>query len=192
MRAWVLIAGIVAIAAGIVLFVLVRSDDDASAHNAPPAAPRERVNPGTAASDRPGLPRERAESGSATPARDEAIRDHRAGDHVQRTEPSIDRQRRTRLLPIALTKDITGKVNAVIEACTAGMAASGARLEGDVTVAIANHTLTVTAASVAAPGATGVDVAKQCIEQRAVGLSTSAGDQDDIADYKIGVSFRLP
>lgn len=96
------------------------------------------------------------------------------------------------MLPIALTKDITGKINAVIEACATSTPSTGARLEGDVTVAIANHTLTVTAASVAFPGASGLDAAKQCIEQRAVGLSTSAGDQEDLADYKIGVSFRLP
>jgi hypothetical protein len=95
-------------------------------------------------------------------------------------------------LPVALTKEITTKVDAIISSCTAGESHTGARLEGDVTVAIASHTLTVTAISVAIPGATGLDGAKQCIEQRAVGLSTTAGDLEDIADYKIGVSFRLP
>lgn len=197
MRAWALIVGVVAIGVGIVVILLARSSDDASAGSAaPPAAPRERVNPGTAASDRPALPRERTEPGSATRdtiAGDAVVRDHRAGDHVTRTAPPIDQQKRTRLLPIALTKDITAKVNSVIASCTAAIpGTAGARLDGDVTVAIANHTLTVNAASVAFPGAAGLEAAKQCVEQRAVGLSIPAGRQEDIADYKIAVSFRLP
>jgi hypothetical protein len=195
-RALFVIGGIVAIIAGIVVLLLARSNDDASAQSTPPPAPRPRVNPNTTASDRPAV-RERTEAGSASPSRDTivgdaVVRDHRAGDHLTRTAPSIDRQQRTRLLPVALTKEITSKVDAIITSCTAGESHTGARLEADVTVAIASHTLTVTAVSVAIPGATGLDGAKRCIEERAVGLSTTAGDLEDIADYKIGVSFRLP
>jgi hypothetical protein len=194
MRAWLVIGGIVAIAAAIALWLLVRSNDDASSPRAPPA-PRPRVNPNTA-SDRPRVVRERTEAGSASPSRDTmaddaVVRDHRPGDHLVRTSPPIDRQQRTRLLPTALTKEISSKVNAVIASCTGDLHTGGARLEADVAVAIANHTLTVTAVSVAIPGAT-LDEAKRCIEQRAVGWTTTAGDQEDIADYKIGVSFRLP
>jgi hypothetical protein len=194
MRAWLVIGGIVAIAAGIALWLLVRSNDDASAQSAPPPAPRERVNPGTAASDRPMLPRDRTERGSASRAGDAVVRDHRTGDHLVRSSPPIDRQQRTRLLPVALTKEITSQVNAMIAACTTAFPAgtAGVRLDGDVTVAIVNHKLTVTAASVATPGATGLDGAKQCIEERSVGLSIPADRQEDIADYKIAVSFRLP
>jgi hypothetical protein len=198
-RLWLVIGGILAAALGIALWLLVRDSDDATAGSSAPSA--ERREPATTP-DRPALPHQRTATGSATPSRDYAvgdhvIRDHRTGDQVTRTEPPTEHARPTRLLPASLTKAISQKVLAVMNDCTAAIPADArvakARLDGDLTVAIKDHSLTVAKVAVAL-GVTGpaLDVAKQCIEERAVGLTTAAADEADLDNYKINVSFRLP
>ena len=199
---WLAIGGVLALGLGIGLWWMLRSDDaPAPAAPRPEPKPRETVTP-AASSDRPVLPRDH--DGSASPTTreyavgDTVIRDHRTGDQITRTEPPIRHPDRTRQLPPSLTKAISQKVRAVMDDCATAIPRDArddkARLDGEIVVAIKDHTLSVSRTAVALSNVTGpaLDAAKQCIEQRSTGLQTTAAGEQDIDNYKISLSFRLP
>ena len=158
--------------------------------------------------DRDGDERRSAPSASSTPARcadhhvwysrgdrdNNRHRDHRSGDHTQHDLPPNMHPAEHRELPSTLTHAISQQVKDAFFACAADVpkAARGdkPRLEGQLTTAVADHKLAVTAfvaqlRDVSSP----YDVqVKSCVEQKALGMMTSANDQDDLADYGIGVT----
>jgi hypothetical protein len=125
------------------------------------------------------------------------VRDHRSGSNAPMDIPPNIHLPNTRQLPPTLTQDVAQKVRAVLADCTKDVPkdARGAhpRLEGQVVVGIKDHKLTVTGATMQLRDISGdaQEATRQCIEQKSVGLQTTAADQDDLDNYSIGVTFAV-
>lgn len=128
---------------------------------------------------------------------DVRVRDHRSGSNAPLDIPPNIHRPNTRQIPSSLTNAIAQKVRAVLADCTKDLPkdARGAhpRLEGQVVVAIKDHKLTVTGATMQLRDVSGdaLEPTRQCIEQHSVGLQTAATDQDDLDNYSIGVTFAV-
>lgn len=128
---------------------------------------------------------------------DVQIRDHRSGSNAKMDVPPNVHRPNTRELPSSLTADVAQKIRGVLADCAKDLPKEARgdhpRLEGTVFVAIKDHKLTVTSAAYQLRDVTGdaVDATKSCIEQKSVGLETTASDQDDIDNYSIGVTFAV-
>jgi len=129
---------------------------------------------------------------------DVRIRDHRSGSNAKIDIPPNIHRPNTRELPSTLTHAISQQVRGVLADCAKDNLPKDARgehprLEGTLVVGIKDHVLSVTAATVQLRDATGDAVAatKQCVEQKTVGLTTPATDQDDLDNYSIGVTFAV-
>jgi hypothetical protein len=126
------------------------------------------------------------------------IRDHRSGSNAPLDIPPNIHRPNTRELPSTLTQAVAQQVRGVLADCARDNLPKEARgehprLEGQLIVGIKDHTLTVTGATMQLRDATG-DAAlatKQCVEQKSVGLTTPATDQDDLDNYSIGVTFAV-
>jgi hypothetical protein len=130
---------------------------------------------------------------------DTTVRDHRAGDNKPLDVPPNVHPNDARMIPSELTHSISQKVKAVMKECVATLPTEGRgdkpRLEGQILIAIKDKTLAVTQATVQmrdldALGAAAA-AAKQCVESHAVGLSTPAPDEADLASYSIHLSFAI-
>ena len=184
-------------------------------HDAPPAPP---AAPGSAASPaivrdhvrgpRPALP------ATVTPAPHAAdhqtgsadeytvggvqVRDHRGGDSPHMDIPPSIHPPEAHQLSSAIVNDVAQQVRAVMKQCAAALppgARGGApRLQGQLVVAIKDHQLTVTGATMQLRDVTGdaLEPTRQCMEQRSIGLQTSAADEPDVDHYAITVNFALP
>jgi hypothetical protein len=128
---------------------------------------------------------------------DVRVRDHRSGSNAPLDIPPNIHRPNTRQLPSTLTADVAQKVRAVLVDCTKDLPKEARgehpRLEGQVVVAIKDHKLTVTGATMQLRDVSGdaLEPTRQCIEQHAVGLETAATDQDDLDNYSIGVTFAV-
>lgn len=127
------------------------------------------------------------------------VRDHRTGHHQPLDLPPNIHPDHARELPSTLTHDISQKVNKVLFACAADLPKEARgdkpRLEGQVTVAIKDHTLSVTSTVAQVRDVHddhAVDALKQCVEQKSVGLTSAADDQADIDGYGIAITFAIP
>jgi hypothetical protein len=131
---------------------------------------------------------------------DSPVRDHREGDNKPLDIPPNPHPSGSRLIPSSLTHDISGKVKAVMKDCVAALPKEGRgakpRLEGQIVVAIKDKTLSVTQSTIQMRDLDGVgtaaETARQCVESHAVGLSTPAAGEDDLASYSINLSFFVP
>ena len=67
------------------------------------------------------------------------------------------------------------------------------RLDGTIEIAIKDRRATITSASVQLRdvSASAAASVKRCIEEKSVGVATSAGEEADVAGYAITLSFRL-
>jgi hypothetical protein len=128
---------------------------------------------------------------------DVRVRDHRAGSNAPLDIPPNIHRPNSRELPSTLTSDIAQKVRAALVDCAKDLPKEARgehpRLEGQIVVAIKDHKLTVTSATMQLRDVSGDAAAttKSCIEQRSVGLETAANDQDDLDNYSIGVTFAV-
>jgi hypothetical protein len=128
---------------------------------------------------------------------DVRVRDHRAGSNAPLDIPPNIHRPNSRELPSTLTSDIAQKVRAVLVDCSKDLPKEARgehpRLEGQIVVAIKDHKLTVTSATMQLRDVSGDAAAttKSCIEQHSVGLETAANDQDDLDNYSIGVTFAV-
>ncbi|HWO20164.1 MAG TPA: hypothetical protein VNO30_15360 [Kofleriaceae bacterium] len=237
-------------AAGLLLWMLVRSGDDnaGNAGNAPGApAPGERVaggtpgtrqdpgdpgtsgDPGTArpyggapsgeaprlppgpeSTERPGAPKvtdadqARRDSSDRPPSTETVINGVRVRDHRRdRSKPiSLPTTRpppRDRRIAPELTGEITNRIVPIVRDCANANLppeARGARprVEGQVVIAIKEKQARVTQAIVELSDVTGgtVDVARRCIEDKAVGLTLPAAAEEDLEDYPIRISYAIP
>jgi len=126
------------------------------------------------------------------------IRDHRSGDHAPVDVPPSIHPPQGRKIPSQLTSDIAQQLRSVTTACTASLPTAErgpqARLEGEIKIAIKDHQVQVTSATFQprdlAGGADGP--VKQCMEQKALGVTTPAGDEPDVEGYSISLSLRVP
>jgi hypothetical protein len=125
------------------------------------------------------------------------IRDHRSGARTEDAVPAPIHPPGSRKIPSQLTSAIAQQVRAVMTECAASLPAhargADPRLEGTIAIAIKDQRATVTRAAVQLRDVS-ADAAQpiaQCIEQKSVGVATSAGDEADLEAYSITLAFRL-
>ncbi|HEU0034933.1 MAG TPA: hypothetical protein VFQ53_30115 [Kofleriaceae bacterium] len=211
------LGAIAVLAAAVVLYLKLRSGgDDATATPAGTrsdpvvqegSAPSPRAAPPIVADPkRPSAPVVSStprEPGSASEPVDDytvggvRIRDHRAGEHARvDLPPNIHAPDSRRVTP-NLTADLSAKLQAVMHECAANVPREARgekpRLEGTIFIAIKDHVARVTEAAMQLRDVVGaaVDPTKQCIEQKAVGLTASAPEEADLDRYSISITFAL-
>lgn len=211
-----IIAGVAVLAAGLLLLFIMKSGDDDAAAGAPsPAA----SGPGTApvmrdrprtTPDRPSSPQvaavertPRPADGSDSPGYTETvINGVRVRDHRRDKTKPIDvttggRPPDARKIQPSLTADISNRMLPVVRECGAGVPPEARgpkpRVEGEVVIAIRNKQVHVTKAAVQLTDVVGASLepTKQCLEQKLVGLTMPAGDEADLEDYTITLSYGL-
>ena len=125
------------------------------------------------------------------------IRDHRSGDRTQSSVPPAIHPPEGRKVPSQLTSDVAQKVRAVMTECAASLPAhargADPRLDGAIEIAIRDHLATVTRAAVQLRdvSADAASAVERCIEQKSIGVATSAGDEADLEAYSIALTFHL-
>lgn len=206
-RKLLVFGGLIVAALAVLLFELHGGSEKAPVEHAAAPAPTETASasasPATP-SAAPSLPSTApADDGSDPGAREYSVggmqvRDHRSGDPQKLDLPPNVHAPDTRRLPSTLVSAVTAQLTDQLKACAAGLASdpSGARprLEGQITVAIKDHQLSITGAMMQ-PRNMADDAGaqlKQCMEQKAVGLTTPAADEDDLAAYTIRLSYAVP
>jgi len=129
---------------------------------------------------------------------DVKVRDHRAGDNKQMDLPPNPHPAEARELPSELTHDISQQIRRQMNTCAAAVPKDvrGAKpkLDGQLTVAIHDHKLTVTNMALQARDVDGpsADALKQCVAEKSASYVSSAPDQPDLDNYGIAISFALP
>jgi hypothetical protein len=179
---------------------------------APPSAPEtERAEPGisdrrsepVAPTPSPSVPSLPSPAPTEQPVRETVVdgvrvRDHRTGDTAPRDMPHPAHPPEARRIPAALTQAITNKLRPVVMECAASIPpeARGTtpRIDGQLVIAIRNKQVSVTKTVVKLRDIAGASAepVQQCIEQKSLGLMTPAGDEADLEDYGIALSFRVP
>lgn len=204
------VLGLLGLAAAVGLAVYFLGD-----HDAPPAPPP--PAPGSAASPtivrdhvsgpRPALP---ATVTPATPAPDPQagsadeytvggvqVRDHRGGTSPHMDIPPSIHPPEAHQISSAIVNDVAQQVRAVMKQCAADLPqdarGSAPRVQGQLVVAIKDHQLTVTGATMQLRDVTGdaLEPTRQCIEQRSIGLQAGAAGEPDVDHYAITVNFAL-
>lgn len=197
-RGYLAAGAVIVVAAVVGLFVLLRADDEPVAQ-----APK----PQKIEDTDPGKPRNRVvpvlrQDGASAPPRtpgDPGARDHRAPDRAAapppppRADPPAGRR-----INVQVTSDLSQVLRPALHECAAnlapGAAGAASRIEGQIIISIKDHQATVTSAEFQLrdiSDAAQADV-QQCLVQRAVGLTATAGDEQDIDGYPITVSLRWP
>jgi hypothetical protein len=209
-RTPLVLGAIVVLAAAVALVVLLGSGGDGEERPAATPTTRQSTPPpvdrgaSVTVTDRPRLP---AGTAPELPAAGEhpreyavgdvRVRDHRAGDHAPMDIPPNVHPADARMIPSTLTHAISRKVKEQVEACVKALPADAKgekpRMEGQILIAIKDKQLTVTSAIAQLRNVSGplVEATKACIEQKAVGLSTAAGDEADLESYSINLSYAL-
>ena len=202
------IGGLVLAAAAVALYFLVLDGGEGSSGASAPATPigtpppEVTASPGTAPTlpgggTAPTLPTE-TEHRTEYAVGDIQVRDHRTGNHAPLDIPPNVHPAEVREIPSTLTHDIAQKVKAVMLECTQQVPREARgekpRLEGQILIAIKDHKVTITKATMQLRRIEGasVDPTKQCIEGKSVGIETGAPDQDDLESYSINLTFAIP
>jgi len=199
-----LAAGTVIVVAAVVgLYVLLRTDGDPPARREASAPEPQKIE------DRdPGKPRNHLvpvlrQDGASAPGRtsgDPGARDHRTAERPAAASPPPPPADPPagRRINVQVTSDLSQVLRPALQECAASLApgAAGAtsRIEGQVVISIKDHQATVTSANFQLQDiaeAAQADV-KQCLMQRAVGVTATAGDEQDVDSYPITVSLRWP
>jgi hypothetical protein len=129
---------------------------------------------------------------------DTRVRDHRTGNHPPMDIPPNVHPPEGRQIPSTLTHELAQKVKAVMIECVASVPREARgdkpRLEGQISIAIKERKASITKSTVQLRNVTGdtVDPAKQCIESKVIGIENPSGDEADLDDYTINISFALP
>ena len=197
--------GAAVLVGAIALIVQMKQTDPA------PAAPVATERPDAAPSPRPGPsavvsegshPKEGGDPDNTkepvvTEIDGKIVRDHRANPSpVQKIPPTIHRPGGPQIKSTT-THDITQQMVKVLNECAKAVpkSARGAkpRAEGQIVVAIKDKQVSITKALVQLRDVEGdvVEPTKRCIEEKSVGLTTSAKDEADVESYEISISFAL-
>jgi len=205
-RAIYAIMGIVVAVALVGLWFLVKAPaDDAPAtaappvgkpsgfagHEAPPVPNRTPVLAGgSGANELPERVKEYAANGAI-------VRDHRTGTHAPIDLDPNARPQNDRKIDPNLTKAVADQVRGVMHDCIQALPASARgenpRLEGTLTIAIANKAVLVNKAQINIRDVNGdaAETTRQCIEQKSLALTHDAGAEPDMPSYDINLSFTL-
>jgi len=126
------------------------------------------------------------------------IRDHRGGDNKQIDLPPNPHPAESRELPSELTHDISQQIRRQMNACATAIPkdvrGTKPKLDGQLTVAIHDHKLTVTDMALQVRDVDGpsADALKQCVQDKSASYVSSAPDQPDLDNYGIAITFALP
>ena len=126
------------------------------------------------------------------------VRDHRGGDNKQIDLPPNPHPAESRELPSELTHDITQQIRRQMDTCAAAVPkdvrGTKPKLDGQVTVAIRDHKLTVTDLALQVRDVDGpsADALKQCVAEKSASYVSSAPDQPDLDNYGIAITFAIP
>lgn len=214
LRTPLIVGALVVLAAAVVLVVMIAKPGEEPTATPPTQPATETAAKPVPTPDRPAsvtvTDRPRGESaptpmtGGENPREyavgDTPVRDHRAGDNKPIDIPPNVHPNDSRLIPSSLTHDISQKVKAAMRDCVKDLPRDGRgekpRMEGQILIAIKDRTLAVTQATIQLRDLDGLgaaaEAAKQCVEAHAVGLSTVAPDEADLASYSINLSFLVP
>jgi hypothetical protein len=211
----VIIAVVAAIAAGLLVWLIARSGDDgASASTPQPSTAGTQAGAPRAEGERPALPQVTASgeprgaqgrTGAAEPPTETVVDGVRIRDHrkdrskpYKPFDPDPSTSRAGRTIKPELTGAIVDRLTPSVRECGKAVPpeARGAkpRAEGKVVIAIKNHQVTVREATVELSDVSGVPLEpiQQCIQQAALGVTAPAGDEPDLEDYPIRISYALP
>jgi hypothetical protein len=214
LRTPLVVGALVVLAAAVVLVVMLAPSGDSDGHGssdkptetATHSATATQHTPSVTVTDRPRgepTPPPALPGGGENPREyavgDTMVRDHRAGDNKPLDVPPNVHPLDSRMIPSELTHSISQKVKAVMKDCIASLPTEGRgekpRLEGQIIIAIKDRTMSVTQSTIQMRDLDGLgaatETAKQCIESHAVGLSTPAPDETDLASYSIHLSFAI-
>jgi hypothetical protein len=210
-----LIIAVVAVsAAALLLWMIMRSGDDGASAN-PPSQPG--PGPGPAASsrvpsrkdgdDRPGIPQVAAadqdrRGGDRPPATETVIngvriRDHRKDRSQPVTLPDRPPPSHPRRISPNVTAAVIDRMRPVVRECAANVPpeAKGVkpRAEGQVLISIKDHQVHVREAALEIGDVVGaaVEPTRQCIRERSLAVTAPGGDEEDVEDYPIHLSFGL-
>lgn len=206
-----LIGGVALLAAGLLLFALLQSGDDDSGTPAGPVAsadPRgDRPRPPRASGDRPGIPQvtpsgEGRSPGSGQPYTEVVIdgvrvRDHRKDRSQPINIPPRQPPAHARKIAPGLTQDISSHLLPIVRECAASVPpeARGAkpRVQGEIVIAIKGKQVQITQASIELSDVAGApaEPLKQCVQQKALGVSLPAGDEADLENYPIRITYSI-
>lgn len=213
-----LIIAVVAVAAaGLLLWMILRSGDEDAAASAPqtaggPAAPYEGRASAGEGGERPSLPstaspeqgRRSRGSGDAERTTTETIingvrvRDHRRDRSKPIVIPARPPPAHARRIPPELTREISNRILPVVRECASQVPpeARGVkpRVEGQVVIAIKGGQVQLSEATIEISDVVGasLETAKQCIRDKALGVTVPAGEEADLADYPVRLSYTLP
>ena len=206
-----LIIAVVAVtAAALLLWLIMESGgEDAPASpgqpvagSAPPRIPAERRD------ERPGLPQVTAEEGrrasddlpppTETVVDGVRIRDHRR-DRTQPIEiPTRTRPVHDRKIPPALTADISNRILPFVRECASNVPqeARGVkpRIDAQLVIAIKDQRVQIRQATIEISEVVGaaLEPAKQCLQEKTLGVTAPAAGEADLEDYALRLSYRLP
>jgi hypothetical protein len=196
------VAAIIAIA--VVIWLGTRGSDDVSA---PGVAPTPVARPVPAAGTSPTTTVTPSLPGSAAPATDSegtptykfegvTVHDHRGSNATAMDVPPSIHPPGTRTIPPSLTGAVAREIRRVLADCTRDMPAGSRgprpRMDGEVVISIKDNKTTVTKALMQLHDTIGdVGPVRQCLEQKAVGLTTDGQGEADLDSYSIHVSFAL-
>lgn len=195
------LVALLVLAAVIALYAVLRSD--APVDRASPTAidPKPMAEPGR------GKPRKTADrpaiAPSVTPSTEVTvgqvrIRDHRTGEHATPEIAPPSHPPGGREIATQITGDLGQQLRPLLRTCAKDLPAEAhtdkSRVEGQITIAIRDHQATVTAATFQLRDIAEAAQAefKQCLTQRAVGLTAPASNEADLDSYAITLSLALP
>lgn len=126
------------------------------------------------------------------------VRDHRRGDTEKLDIPPNVHPPGSTEIPPTLTQALAGQVKAVMRECVKSLPADARgerpKLEGQITIAVKDQKASITKSLVQLRDVNGdaVTAAKECIEQKAIGLNAPASDVPNLDAYTINLSFLIP
>lgn len=197
-RGYLAAGAAVVVAAVIGLYVLLRADgapappSGQKVEDGEPGKPRNRVVPVLRQDSSAAPGRASADPGAPDPHTPEPVAAQPSPPPAPPDPPA------GRRINIQVTSDLSQVLRPALQECAADLAPGAAgdtsRVEGQVVIAIKDHQATVMSASFQlhdVAEAAQADV-KQCLLQRAVGVTAPAGDEPDLDGYPITVSLRWP
>ena len=129
---------------------------------------------------------------------DVRVRDHRSGDTKPLDVPPQAKPAESRVIPATLTHQVSQQVKTVALECAktlpSGARGEKPRIEGQISIAIKDNKVTVTKSTMQLRDVTGdaIEATKQCIESKALGVTTPAAGEENLDDYSINVTIAIP
>jgi hypothetical protein len=205
-----LIIAVVAVtASALLLWMIMQSGDDDTAAVAPAPVPSSVSSRPLPREARPELPQVATadEPRGARPDREPAtetiingvrVRDHRKDRSKPIHIPDRPRPESGRRIPPSLTRDISDRLLPLVRECATGVPPEARgpkpRVLGNVVIAIKNKQVQVSQATFALTDVFGApaEPTQQCIQQKALGITLPAPDEEDLENYPVQVSLSLP